>query len=156
MATGSIDYGTHKIATHSFTEDAVTKDVERIAPAAGVVSTCAWGTDDFAMTSTGMSSTSVSTVGKGRIIILARALSANVTSSNTYSFRLAFYAADGGYMGSSALVSPGFGSEDDGGPTNIYATPVVFANDVGASTAKIYLQTLPGTATSISIMLKAI
>ena len=39
MSTGSIDYGTRKIATHSFTEDSVTKDVERIAPGCGVLGT---------------------------------------------------------------------------------------------------------------------
>ena len=108
MTTGSIDYGTHKIATHSFTEDSVTKDVERIAPAAGVMATCAWGTDSTAVSTTGLSTISVNCAGSGRIVVATRGLASVISYLNTATFRIAFYAADNSLIGYSARIFPEF------------------------------------------------
>ena len=149
MAADSITYGSDNIATHSFTEDAETRHVERVAPAAGVLG--AWD-DTATVTATGLvSGFSVSSVGKGRIIIGA---TCNTTALYFYTFRLVFKNSAGSVVGVSASVSPKFGAHNDG--TNEYAEIAVFANDCGASTVEMYVEALPSGATTMTINMAAI
>ena len=152
MTTGSIDYGTHKIATHSFTEDAVTKDVERIAPGCGVVG--AWDVTAN-VTAVGLvGSFSLPSTGRGRIIIGAKC---ETTADYFYSAFLIFKSSTGVTLGVSATFSPTFKFHSDGGsPDKKYATVQAFANECGASTVEMYLTALPVGATSIDLYMAAL
>lgn len=137
------------VAVHSVTEDAETRVIERIAPGAG--QTGAWE-DTATATTTGLvSGFSVSTIGKGRIIVGAIC---NTTAGLFYTFRLVFKNSAGTVMGVSASVSPKFGALTDG--TSEYAELAVFANDCGASSVELYLEALPVGASTMDIMLAAL
>ena len=142
------------IAVHVIAEDSEARVVERIAPGAGVVATWAWGTDASALTATGLSSIDVDTQGKGRIMVSARAAVAAVDVGDTFTFRLAYYAADDGLIGFSGDVAPEFTEYDDS--TYQYSTVAVFANDLGAAAVGLYLIALPGTATTMDVVVKAL
>lgn len=149
MTTGSIDYGTHKIATHTFTEDAETRDIERVTVGAGVVGD--WG-DTADVTATGLvSGLEIVTTGKGRIIIGA---TCNTTVGYFYTFRLVFKNSLGAVIGVSAAVSPKFGAHNDG--TNKYAELAVFANDCGASSVGVYVDALPVSASTMTLNMATI
>lgn len=158
MGTDSIGFtegdGTF-IATHKISEDGVEKELERIAPGAGVFDSFNWTSDKFDITAVGLDTNSIPTAGKGRIVITPRALSANVTALTTLAIRVFFYATDGTLIGPSGIITPEF-AEYIEGSTYIYGTPVVFANDVGAASCKIYLVSFPGSATSVSFIGKGL
>lgn len=138
-----------QLAVHEFTEDAETRFTERIAPGAG--QTGAWE-DTATATSAGLiSDFSVSTIGRGRIIVGAKC---NTTAELFYKFRMVFKNSAGTIMGVSAPVSPKFGILTDG--TNEYAELAVFANDCGASSVEIYLEALPAGASTMDLMLAAL
>jgi len=137
------------VAVHSITEDEETRVIERIAPGAGQMG--AWE-DTATATEAGLvSGLSVSTIGKGRIIVGAIC---NTTPELFYKFRMVFKNSSGTVMGVSASVSPKFGILTDG--TSEYAELAVFANDCGASSAEIYLEALPVGAATMDIMLAAL
>ena len=142
------------IAVHVVSEDSEARMVERIAPGAGALATWAWATDATALTSTGLSSIDVDTQGKGRIVVSARAALADVAVGDTFTFRLAFYAVDDGLIGFSGDVAPEFTEYDDA--TYQYSTIAAFANDVGAASVGLYLVALPGTATTMDVIVKAL
>ena len=142
------------IAVHVFTEDSEARVIERIAPGAGVLATWAWATDATSLSSTGLGSLDVDTQGKGRIIVSARAALADVDVDDTFTFRLAYYAADDGLIGFSGDVSPEFAEYDDS--TYQYSAIAAFANDVCAASVDLYLVSMPGTATTIDVMVKAV
>lgn len=137
------------IATHKISEGGVDRHIERIAPSAGQLG--AWE-DTATVTTTGLiADFSVSTIGKGRIIVGAKC---NTTAELFYKFRMVFKNSSGTVMGVSASVSPKFGALTDG--TNEYAELAVFANDCGATSAELYLEALPAGATTMDIMLAAL
>lgn len=142
------------IAVHVISEDSEVRMVERTAPGAGVFATWAWDTDSIELTAAGLSSIDVDTQGKGLITISARAAVANVDVDNTFTFRLVFFAADDGLIGFSSDISPEFTEYDDA--TYQYSTVATFTNAVGAASVGLYLVTLPGSATTIDVIVKAL
>lgn len=152
MALDSMIYGTDFIATHSFSEDAETKHVERVAPGAGVLG--AWD-DTATITATGLvADFSVDTTGRGRIIV---GCLCEAALAATLKFRLQFKNSAGTVVGLSAEVSSALTEIDDGGtPAKRYGTLTVFANDVGASSVQMYVTALPETATSVVLNMAAI
>ena len=141
------------IATHKITEDAVDKHIERIAPGAGQLG--AWDDSATGVTAAGLvSGLSVTTTGKGRIIVGAKC---ETTTDYTYSFFLVFKNSSAAVVGTSATVIASFKPIDDGGsPAKKYATLQVFANDCGATTAELYLVSLPSGASSIDLYMAAL
>ncbi len=152
MALDSMIYGTGFIATHSFSEDAETKHVERVAPGAGVLG--AWD-DTATITATGLvADFSVDTTGRGRIIVGCLCEAALAT---TLKFRLQFKNSAGTVVGLSAEVTSALTEVTDGGsPAKRYGTLTVFANDVGASSVQMYVTELPEAATSVDLNMAAI
>ena len=152
MALGSVEYGADRLATHSFSESGQTKNVERVAPGAGVLG--AWD-DTATITATGLvADFSVDTTGRGRIIVGCLCEAALAT---TLKFRLQFKNSAGTVVGLSAEVSSALTEVDDGGtPAKRYGTLTVFANDVGASSVQMYVTELPEAATSVDLNMAAI
>lgn len=152
MTIDAIDYGSDKIATHSFTEDAVEKHVERITAGAGVLG--AWD-DTATITATGLvADFTVPTTGKGRIII---GCLCEGTLATTLKFKLQFKNSAGTVVGLSSGVSATLTEVTDGGsPAKRYGTLTVFANDVGASSVQMYITALPAGATAVDVMMAAI
>lgn len=132
------------LATYSFTEDAVTKHVERIAPAAGVMSDF---DDSATVTASGLvSDFSASCVGKGRIIVGAKA--ASVANTDFCTFRLVFKNGTGVVIGTSVLTQSTFTELTSGGsPDYRYGTASVFANDCCASSVEVYVVSIPSGST---------
>lgn len=152
MALDSMIYGTGFIATHSFSESGQTKNVERVAPGAGVLGT--WD-DTATITATGLvANFSVDTTGRGRIIVGCLCEAALAT---TLKFRLQFKNSAGTVVGLSAEVTSALTEVDDGGtPAKRYGTLTVFANDVGASSVQMYVTALPDAATNVVLNMAAI
>ena len=152
MALGSIEYGADRLATHSFSEGGQTKNVERVAPGSGVLG--AWDVT-ASPTATGLvSSFSLDTVGKGRVVVGCLCKAALAT---TFKFRLVFRNSANQVVGTTAEVTSTLTEIDDGGsPAKRYGTVTVFANDLGASSAQMYITALPASATSIDVRMAAI
>ena len=152
MALDSMIYGTGFIATHSFSEDEETKHVERVAPGAGVLG--AWD-DTATITATGLvADFSVDTTGRGRIIV---GCLCNAALATTLKFRLVFSNSSSQVVGTTAEVTATLTETTDGGsPAKRYGTVTVFANDLGASSAQMYITELPSSATSIDVKMAAI
>ena len=85
MAFDSLVYGSDKIATHSFTEGAEERHVERVAPGAGILG--AWDATANISAVGLVPNFSVDTTGKGRIIVGVQCEAALAT---TLRFRLQF------------------------------------------------------------------
>lgn len=152
MAFDSLVYGSDKIATHSFTESAEERHIERVAPGAGILGS--W--DDTAdISATGLvADFSVDTTGKGRIIVGCLCEAALAT---TLKFRLQFKNSAGTIVGLSAEVTSSLTEVLDGGtPSRRYGTLIVFANDVGASSVQMYVTAIPAAATSVILNMAAI
>ena len=152
MALDSMVYGTGFIATHSFSESGQTKNVERVAPGAGILGT--WD-DTATITATGLvADFSVGTTGRGRIIVGCLCEAALAT---TLKFRLVFSNSLSQVVGTTAEVTAALTETTDGGsPAKRYGTVTVFANDLGASSAQMYITELPASATSIDVKMAAI
>lgn len=152
MALSNIEYGADKLATHSFTESSETKHVERVAPGAGVLG--AWDVT-ASPTATGLvGSFSLDTVGKGRIIV---GCLCNADLATTLKFRLVFSNSSSQVVGTTAEVTATLTETTDGGsPAKRYGTVTVFANDLGASSAQMYITALPALATSVDVKMAAI
>lgn len=136
------------VASHSFTEDGVTKHMERIAPGAGVLAS---GWSYTSVTAVGLvSSLSCATVGKGRIIVMAKAVTGN---TDYFGFRLVFKDGAGVVMGVSELFQPVFGEHVSG--SDRFATISVSANDYCASSVEVYVVTLP-TSNQVSLAVAAV
>lgn len=152
MATDALDYGSDKIATHTFTEDTVEKHVERITAGAGVLG--AWD-DTATITTTGLvADFTVPTTGKGRIIV---GCLCEGTLATTLKFKLQFKNSAGTVVGLSAEVFSALTEVTDGGsPAKRYGSITVFANDVGASSVQMYATALPVGATSVDVKMAAI
>lgn len=132
------------IATYSFTEDSVTKHIERIAPGAGVMA----GFDDTAsVTAVGLvSGLSASSIGKGRIIIGAKAES--VANTDFCTLRLVFKNGSGDVIGTSVLTQITFTELTSGGsPDYRYGTVAAFANDCCSSSVEVYVVSIPSGST---------
>lgn len=152
MAIDSIDYGTDKISTHSFTENAVEKHTERIAPGCGVAG--AWDVTASVSAVGLVGSFSLPATGRGRIIIGAKC---ETTADYFYSAFLVFKSSTGVTLGVSATFSPTFKLHSDGGtPAKKYATVQAFANECGASTVEMYVTALPVGATSLDLYMAAL
>ena len=152
MALGSVEYGADRLATHSFSEGGQTKNVERVAPGAGVLG--AWD-DTATITATGLvADFSVDTTGRGRIIVGCLCEAALAT---TLKFRLQFKNSAGVVVGLSAEVTSTLTEVDDAGsPAKRYGTVTVFANDVGASSVQMYVTEIPSAATNVVLNMAAI
>ena len=152
MALNSMVYGTDLIATHSFLEGGQTKHVERVAPGSGVLG--AWDVS-ASPTATGLvGSFTLDTIGKGRIIVGCLCDAALAT---TFKFRLVFSNSASQVAGTTAEVTATLTETTDGGsPAKRYGTVTVFANDLGASSAQMYITALPESATSIDVKMAAI
>lgn len=136
------------VASHSFTEDAVTKHMERIAPGAGVLAS---GWSYTSVTAVGLvSGLSCATVGKGRIVVIAKAQTGN---TDYFGFRLVFKDGAGVVIGTSELIQPVFTEHTSG--SDRFATASVFANDCCASSVEVYVTTLP-TSAQVSIAVSAV
>ena len=152
MALGSIEYGADRLATHSFSEGGQTKNVERVAPGSGVLA-------DWAVTASPTSvglvgSFSLDTVGKGRIVV---GCLCEAALAATFKFRLVFRNSTNQVVGTTAEVTSTLTEVDDGGsPAKRYGTVTVFANDLGASSAQMYITALPAAATAIDVRMAAI
>ena len=152
MALDKLVFGFDNIATHSFTEAAEERHVERVAPGAGVLG--AWD-DTATITATGLvADFSVDTTGRGRIIVGCLCEAALAT---TLKFRLQFKNSAGTVVGLSAEVTAALTEVDDGEtPAKRYGTLTVFANDVGASSVQMYVTAIPVAATSVILDMAAI
>lgn len=152
MALDKLVFGFDNIATHSFTEAAEERHVERVAPGAGVLG--AWD-DTATITATGLvADFSVDTTGRGRIIVGCLCEAALAT---TLKFRLQFKNSVGTVVGLSAEVTAALTEVNDGGtPAKRYGTLIVFANDVGASSVQMYVTAIPAAATSVILNMAAI
>ena len=152
MALNKIDYGSDKIATHSFIEATETRHVERVAPGAGVLGS--WD-DTATVTATGLvSGLSADCTGRGRIVVGCLCDAALAT---TLKFKLVLKNSSGTIIGLSAEVSSALTEVTDGGsPAKRYGTVIVFSNDAGASSAEVYVTALPASATAIDINLAAL
>ena len=152
MALDSMIYGTDFIATHSFSEGGQTKNVERVAPGSGVLG--AWDVTASPTTTGLVGSFSLDTVGKGRIIV---GCLCNAALATTFKFRLVFRNSADQVVGTTAEVTSTLTEIDDGGsPAKRYGTVTVFANDLGASSAQMYITALPAEATVIDVRMAAI
>ena len=152
MAAGSIDYGSDKIATFSFTEGGDEKHTERIAAGAGVYPTS--HDDTVTAVVVGLADIFAVTTGKGRIVIGGKA---DTTLGATFSVRAVYYKnetpAAGEIIGLSAAVILTTTALTDGGtPAKRLSTLAVFANDVGASAVGIYLEAItPNNSVDLTI-----
>ena len=136
------------VASYSFTEDAVTKHMERIAPGAGVLAS---GWSYTSATAVGLvSGLSCSTIGKGRIIVAAKAETGN---TDYFGFRLVFKDGAGVVIGTSQLIQPIFTELTSG--DDRFAEVSAFANDICASSVEIYITTLP-TSAQVSVAVLAV
>ena len=152
MALGSIEYGADRLATHSFSEGGQTKNVERVAPGSGVMADWAVTASPTAVGLVG--SFSLDTVGKGRIIV---GCLCNAALAATFKFRLVFRNSANQVVGTTAEVTSTLTEVDDGGsPAKRYGTVTVFDNDLGASSAQMYITALPAAATAIDVRMAAI
>lgn len=139
------------VASHAFTEDGVTKHMERIAPGAGVLSALPAATTVSAIGLVG--ALSVNCEGKGRIIFSAKATTSN---GDFCTARLVFKAADGAVIGMSVLTQSTFAELESGGsPSYRYGTVSAFANDCCAATVELYVVQLPSTG-SMLVSLSAV
>ena len=152
MTLGSIEYGADRLATHSFSEGGQTKNIERVAPGSGILAD--WAAT-ASPTATGLvSSFSLDTVGKGRIVV---GCLCNAALATTFKFRLVFRNSANQVVGATAEVTSTLTEIDDGGsPAKRYGTVTVFANDLGASSAQMYITALPAAATAIDVRMAAI
>lgn len=136
------------IASYSFTEDAETKHMERIAPGAGVLPS---GWAYTSVTAAGLvNGLSCSTVGKGRIVVMAKATTGN---TDYFGFRLVYKDEAGAVVGTSQLIQPTFTELTSG--SDRFATVAAFANDCCASSVELYIVSLP-TSGQVSVALVAI
>ena len=110
MALDKLVFGSDNIATHSFTESAEERHVERVAPGAGVLGT--WD-DTATITAVGLvADFSVDTTGRGRIIV---GCLCEGTLATTLKFKLQFKNSAGTVVGLSAEVSSALTEVTDGG-----------------------------------------
>lgn len=153
MAGDYIEYGSDKIATHSFPEGGETKHTERICPGAGVYPD---PPDDTAVaTTTGLVANFFAvTTGKGRIVVSGKA---ETTAGATFSIQLVYYKTEtqsaANIIGVSSTVILTMSSLLDGGdPSLRLAGVAVFANDVGARSVGVNLVTItPNNSVSLEI-----
>jgi hypothetical protein len=136
------------IASYSFTEGSETKHMERIAPGAGVLPS---GWSYTSVTANGLvSGLSCSTIGKGRIIVMAKAVTGN---TDFFGFRLIYKDGAGEVIGTSPLIQPTFTEHVDG--TDRFATVSAFANDCCASSVELYVVSRP-TSNQVSVAVVAV
>ena len=143
MALDSMIYGTNHIATHSFSEGAETKHIERIAPSAGIVS--GWEATKSVSAVGAVASFSLACVGKGRIVIGATATSASSAKDDSVSFRLVFKDASGDILGVSAKAECVLTSFEYNSVR--FGTLVVFSNDCGASSIEVFVEAIKAGVT---------
>lgn len=140
--------GDRQLATYRFLEDGVNRDVERIAPGAGVL-------DEFT-SEVGISVigprpyTEITCRGKGRIVVKFRAATG---ATDLCSFYLVFKAANGSIIGTSPLVYAAFTTvvED----SKSVAVASVFSNDCCASFVYVDIVGLPQNG-SVDVFIAAI
>lgn len=134
------------IAAHTITEDTETRYLERISPGAGVITSFDVG--PLTVTATGLvASSSVNTQGKGRIVVSAKAATAN---GDTCSFRLIYKNGSGDVIATSVLVQALFSELSSGGsPDYRYSTGAAFSNDFCAATAELYVVSLDQNGSTI-------
>ena len=138
------------IASFAFTEDAVTKHMERIAPGAGVI---AGGFSFTTVSAIGLVSGNAACQGKGRIVVCAKAVTGN---TDYFTFRLVFKDSSGGVLGVSPLTQISFGELTSGGsPDYRYGTVAAFANDCCASSVELYVVTLPASESVLTAVVAA-
>ena len=133
------------IASYIFTEDGVTKHMERIAPGAAVLSAF----DDTATVSAVglVVDFSANCTGKGRIILGVKAVT---TPSDYCSFRFVFKDGAGVVIGTSILLQSIFTEISSGGsPDYRYGTATVIGNDCCASTVEVYIVSLSANGTML-------
>ncbi len=143
MATGkiSITEGSDKsIASHSFTEDAETKHVERVAPGAGVLTVP--GTPQVSeQSSTGTyPASAIDITGKAGIVIKTTFS----VDSDTCKVKLRFYDSAGAFVGISAETSVGNTAIADGA-RYMGAAILVDNRFLGASGLKIDITEAPAS-----------
>lgn len=128
--------GVSKIATYRITEDAMTKDIERIAPSAGVLSSMLYRID---LAELGIQpDLEVMCGGRGRIIVKLRAVAA---PTDFCSFMLVYAMEDYSIIGASLPVFANFTPVIEAGKNVAVAS--VFSNDCCAYRANVYLLSLP-------------
>ena len=129
------------IATHVFTEDGKQKQIERIAPGAGVLANALSFETRGA---SGIATTIADVQGKGRIIVSAMSVTGN---TDAFTFRLIYKNTLNEVIGTSPLVQGIFTELTSGGsPDYRYSTVAVFANDPCAAFVQLYIVTMPSSA----------
>lgn len=128
------------IATHLVTEDGKQKQIERIAPGAGVINS----TLSFSSVSAaGLVPATTDTQGKGRIVVSAKSVTGN---TDAFTFRLVYKSAAEEIIGTSPIVQGFFTELTSGGsPDYRYSTVSVFANDACAAYVQVYVVTMPSS-----------
>ena len=150
MPVSSIEYGNKKIATHSFVEGSEERHTERITAGAGVLE-YDWGSG-VEVSSLGLvSGLSLNVAGKGRIVVLSKTAAA---SASIFAFRLVYYStaspSTSGILGLSALITCSVTElRDNAIPLRRFAPAAIFANDIGASSVGIYVESLPGASSIV-------
>lgn len=128
--------GASKIATYRITEDEITKDIERIAPSAGVLSSMLSHIDLAVL---GMQpGLEVICGGKGRIIVKLRAIAA---PTDFCSFMLVYFTEGYSIIGTSLPVFANFTPITESGKNIAVAS--VFSNDCCAYRANVHILSLP-------------
>lgn len=152
MALSSVEYGADRLATHSFTESEQTKHIERVAPGSGVLG--AWEVTASPTVTGLVGSFTLTTTGKGRIVV---GCLCNAALATAFKFRLVFKNSETQIVGTTAEVTAVLTEVTDGGsPAKRYGTVIVFANDLGATSAQMYITALPAEATAIDVKMAAI
>ena len=108
-------------------------------------------------TSTGFVGTPCVTTGKGRIIVAVKGIS---PAGTQFSYRVIFYAGETpsstNALGSSALISNSFVNATDNDTVPYRLSQVsAFANDVGAMSAMVYIESMPTDGNSLKILIGA-
>jgi len=125
-----------KVATHQITEDALTKEVERTAPAAGVLTLP--GTPQIsAATTAGTTSGDVDVQGKGRIVCKISYSADNVDAT----WRVYFKDSAGALILATEELSVANLGVADG--TRYLGAGIVLSNEVGAASVELELVTAP-------------
>ena len=155
MGTTDIDIteGSGKsVAAHDFTEDSITRVVERVAPGTGKI-TLPTTPDIASQSAAGLyPATAIDIQGKARVLIRTTMSANNVSAS----FRILLYDSAGTLIGSlpgpsdtyTATASEESVSEESA--TRYVGTFFVMANEAGAASMKIRLTEAPTNSGNIS------
>jgi len=142
MATGkiSITEGSDKsIASHSFTEDAETKHVERVAPGSGILTMPATAQVAEKTTSGTYPATVIDIIGKPRIVIK----SDFSASDGTAKARIQFFDSTGSLIGQSDEYSISNSGVQDN--SRYVGNMLAIDNTIGASGLKVTLTEAPAS-----------